>query len=81
MSHSSLNSKYTVHLLEIVTLLLKEQSAEELAKVSENEINMASKRSMAEKEKDNELVDWKRDFKILLKYEILSFPVFLTWGK
>lgn len=54
MTSNSLNSKYTVHILEIITLLLSEQSPEELARVSENEPNMNSKRSVVEKEKDHD---------------------------
>lgn len=50
------DTKYAIHLLEIFVLVLKEQSPEELAKVSESEAasNMMSKRSMLEKEKDND---------------------------
>ena len=46
--------KYTINLLEIVTLILRDQSAEELAKVSESEINLHAKRSQLEKERDKE---------------------------
>ncbi|CAF0709541.1 unnamed protein product [Brachionus calyciflorus] len=52
IAHSNINIKYTIHILEIVTLMLREQSPEELAKVSENEVNLNSKRSQVEKEKD-----------------------------
>jgi len=46
-------TKYSTHILEIIVLALQDQSPEELAKVSENEINLKSKRSMTEKEKDS----------------------------
>ena len=74
MISNNLNVKYTVHILEIITLLLNEQSPEELAKISENEVNMTSKRSVIEKEKDTELIQSFR-----FKHNLIFFQSILLF--
>lgn len=46
--------KYSPHVLEIIVLALRDQSPEELAKVSDKEVNLKSKRSVVEKSKDSD---------------------------